>query len=67
MESFSVSASSPTIELQLYTFIQEQVFFLLMRNCKGIWENAIEREWTKFCLLIKEHLIIHVVQELYLA
>ncbi|MBA0727973.1 hypothetical protein Golax_000918 [Gossypium laxum] len=38
-----------------------------MRNCKGIWENTIEREWMKFCLPVEEPLIIHVVQEFYLA
>ncbi|MBA0746780.1 hypothetical protein Gogos_009269 [Gossypium gossypioides] len=38
-----------------------------MRNCKGIWENATEREWTKFCLPSKKPLIILVVQEFYLA
>ncbi|MBA0696462.1 hypothetical protein Goari_003013, partial [Gossypium aridum] len=27
-----------------------------MKNCKGIWENTTEREWTKFCLLAKEPL-----------
>ncbi|MFQ6661806.1 hypothetical protein Gotur_029837 [Gossypium turneri] len=62
MASFSISASGPSIEfqesntdkylqqLQLSTFIQEQGFDLLIRSCKRIWENAIEREWTKFCL-----------------
>ncbi|MBA0833897.1 hypothetical protein Goarm_006308 [Gossypium armourianum] len=79
MTSFSTSASSPTIEfeegdmdkylqqLQLYTFTQEQGFDLLIRNYKGIWENITEREWTKFCLLAEEPLIISVVQEFYLA
>ncbi|MBA0777667.1 hypothetical protein Gotri_005662 [Gossypium trilobum] len=79
MASFSASASSPTIEfqesdmdkylqqLQPYTFIQEHGFDLLMRNCKGIWENTIEREWMKFCLPTEEPLIIPVVQEFYLA
>ncbi|MBA0642163.1 hypothetical protein Goklo_026601 [Gossypium klotzschianum] len=38
-----------------------------MRNCKGIWENASEREWTKFCLPFEELIIIPVVQEFYLA
>ncbi|MBA0722854.1 hypothetical protein Golax_003495 [Gossypium laxum] len=38
-----------------------------MRNCKGIWEITIEREWTKFCLPAEEPLIIPVVQEFYLA
>ncbi|MBA0816331.1 hypothetical protein Gohar_001009 [Gossypium harknessii] len=38
-----------------------------MRNCKGIWENTIEREWMKFFLPVKEPLIIHVVQEFYLG
>ncbi|MBA0695897.1 hypothetical protein Goari_002494, partial [Gossypium aridum] len=70
MESFSASASSLAIEfqegdmekylqqLQLYIFIQEQEFDHLMRNCKGMWDNAIEREWKKFCLPSKEPLII---------
>ncbi|MFQ6622030.1 hypothetical protein Gotur_002604 [Gossypium turneri] len=38
-----------------------------MGNCKGIWENATEREWTKFCLPFEEPIIIPVVQEFYLA
>ncbi|MFQ6642690.1 hypothetical protein Gotur_018754 [Gossypium turneri] len=38
-----------------------------MRNYKGIWEIAIEREWTKFCLSPEEPKIILVVQEFYLA
>ncbi|MBA0749361.1 hypothetical protein Gogos_003305 [Gossypium gossypioides] len=38
-----------------------------MRNCKGIWENATEGEWTKFCLPVEEPLIIPMVQEFYLA
>ncbi|MBA0809388.1 hypothetical protein Gohar_025047 [Gossypium harknessii] len=79
MASFSVSTSSPTVEfqegdmdkylqqLQSYTFIQEQGFNPLMRNCKGIWENATEREWTKFCFPSKKPLIILVVQEFYLT
>ncbi|MBA0568371.1 hypothetical protein Golob_005870 [Gossypium lobatum] len=25
-----------------------------MRNCKKIWENATERDWTEFCLLVEE-------------
>ncbi|MBA0682228.1 hypothetical protein Goari_023963, partial [Gossypium aridum] len=25
-----------------------------MRNCKGIWENATEREWKEFCLPAEE-------------
>ncbi|MBA0661899.1 hypothetical protein Goklo_006124 [Gossypium klotzschianum] len=37
-----------------------------MRNCKGIWENTKEREWTKFCLPAEEPLIIPVVQKFYL-
>ncbi|MBA0687175.1 hypothetical protein Goari_014730 [Gossypium aridum] len=52
---------------QLYTFIQKQGFNSLMRNCKGIWENPIEREWTKFCLSSEELTIIPIVQEFYLA
>ncbi|MBA0694013.1 hypothetical protein Goari_004348 [Gossypium aridum] len=79
MASFSASASSPAIEfqeidmdkylqqLQPYTFIQEHGFDPLLRNCKGIWEITIEREWTKFCLPAEEPLIIPVVQEFYLA
>ncbi|MBA0869865.1 hypothetical protein Goshw_004459 [Gossypium schwendimanii] len=78
MASFSASASSLAIEfqegdmekylqqLQLYIFIQEQEFDHLMRNCKGMWDNAIEREWKKFCLPSEEPLIIPVVQEFYL-
>ncbi|MBA0655845.1 hypothetical protein Goklo_008268 [Gossypium klotzschianum] len=54
-------------QLQPYTFIQEQGFNPLMRNCKGIWENATEREWKKLCLPSEEPIIIHVVQEFYLA
>ncbi|MBA0792564.1 hypothetical protein Gohar_017055 [Gossypium harknessii] len=38
-----------------------------MRNCKGIWENAIEREWTNFCLPSEEPTIFPIVQEFYLA
>ncbi|MBA0725194.1 hypothetical protein Golax_021799 [Gossypium laxum] len=38
-----------------------------MKNCKGIWENTTEREWTKFCLLAKEPLKVLVVQEFYLV
>ncbi|MFQ6667382.1 hypothetical protein Gotur_033425 [Gossypium turneri] len=38
-----------------------------MRNCKGIWENATEREWKKLFLPFEEPIIIHVVQEFYLA
>ncbi|MBA0742145.1 hypothetical protein Gogos_015241 [Gossypium gossypioides] len=38
-----------------------------MKNCKGIWENAIERQWKKFCFPSEEPLIILVVQEFYLA
>ncbi|MBA0848292.1 hypothetical protein Goshw_000128 [Gossypium schwendimanii] len=72
MASFSESASSLAIvfqegnldkylqQLQSYTFIQEQGFDPLVRNCKGILENAIEREWKKFCLPSKEPLIILV-------
>ncbi|MBA0624804.1 hypothetical protein Godav_010092 [Gossypium davidsonii] len=79
MASFSASASSLAIEfqegdmdkylqqLQSYTFIQEQGFDPLMRNCKGIWENATKREWKKFCLLVEKPLIILVVQDFYLA
>ncbi|MBA0840634.1 hypothetical protein Goarm_003205, partial [Gossypium armourianum] len=78
MASFSASASIPAIkfqegdmdkylqQLQLYIFIQKQEFDHLMRNCKGIWDNAIEREWKKFCLPSEEPLIIPVVQEFYL-
>ncbi|MFQ6640614.1 hypothetical protein Gotur_016387 [Gossypium turneri] len=59
MASLSVSTSSPAVEfqegdmdkylqqLQPYTFIKEQGFDPLMRNCKGIWKNAIKKEWTK--------------------
>ncbi|KAH1055811.1 hypothetical protein J1N35_033876 [Gossypium stocksii] len=54
-------------QLQPYTFIQEQGFDPLMRNCKGIWENATEREWTKFCFPSEEPVIIPMVQEFYLA
>ncbi|MBA0550796.1 hypothetical protein Golob_021711, partial [Gossypium lobatum] len=36
-------------------------------NCKGVWENAIEREWTNFCLSFEEPTIIPIVQEFYLA
>ncbi|MBA0864806.1 hypothetical protein Goshw_006358 [Gossypium schwendimanii] len=79
MASFSISASGPSIEfqesdmdkylqqLQLYAFIQERGFDLLMRSCKRIWENAIEREWTKFCLPFQEPTIIPIMQEFYLA
>ncbi|MBA0777634.1 hypothetical protein Gotri_005630 [Gossypium trilobum] len=38
-----------------------------MRECKGMWENASEREWTKFCLPAKEPIVIPLVQEFYLA
>ncbi|MBA0730894.1 hypothetical protein Golax_025739 [Gossypium laxum] len=38
-----------------------------MRNCKGIWENAIEKEWNKLCLPSEELIIIPIVQEFYLA
>ncbi|MBA0748102.1 hypothetical protein Gogos_004954 [Gossypium gossypioides] len=38
-----------------------------MRNCKGIWENAIGREWTKFYFPSEEPVIIPMVQEFYLA
>ncbi|MBA0634801.1 hypothetical protein Godav_029670 [Gossypium davidsonii] len=38
-----------------------------MRNCKGIWENATKREWTKFYFPAEEPLIIPMVQEFYLA
>ncbi|MBA0694153.1 hypothetical protein Goari_004474 [Gossypium aridum] len=66
MASFSASTLSPAIEyqegnmdkylqqLQSYTFIQEQGFDPLMRNCKRMWENATEREWMEFCLLVEE-------------
>ncbi|MBA0851467.1 hypothetical protein Goshw_020380, partial [Gossypium schwendimanii] len=37
-----------------------------MRNCKRVWEIAIEREWTSFCLPYEEPTIILVVQEFYL-
>ncbi|MBA0776355.1 hypothetical protein Gotri_011360 [Gossypium trilobum] len=79
MASFSTSASSLAIEfqegdmdkylqqLQSYTFIQEQGFDPLMRNCKGIWENATKREWKKFCLLVEKPLIILMVQDFYLT
>ncbi|MBA0550511.1 hypothetical protein Golob_021451, partial [Gossypium lobatum] len=36
-------------------------------NCKGISENAIEREWTNFCLPSEEPTIFPIVQEFYLA
>ncbi|MBA0562733.1 hypothetical protein Golob_007756 [Gossypium lobatum] len=74
MASFSSSISSPAVELQEgdmdkylqklqpYTFIQEQGFNPLMRNCKGIWENATEREWTKFCLPSEKPTIILMVR-----
>ncbi|MBA0655804.1 hypothetical protein Goklo_008233 [Gossypium klotzschianum] len=54
-------------QLQPYTFIQEQTFDPLMRNCKGIWEIATEREWTNFYLPLEEPTIIPIVQEFYLA
>ncbi|MBA0693982.1 hypothetical protein Goari_004318, partial [Gossypium aridum] len=38
-----------------------------MRECKGMWENANEREWTKFCLLAEKAIIIPLAQEFYLA
>ncbi|MBA0710924.1 hypothetical protein Golax_010175 [Gossypium laxum] len=38
-----------------------------MRNFKGIWENATEWQWTKYCLLDEEPLIISMVQEFYLG
>ncbi|MBA0793064.1 hypothetical protein Gohar_017497 [Gossypium harknessii] len=38
-----------------------------MRECKGIWENATEREWTKFCLPAEEPTVSPLVQEFYLA
>ncbi|MBA0820611.1 hypothetical protein Gohar_028027 [Gossypium harknessii] len=38
-----------------------------MRNWKGIWENATEREWTKFCLSSEEPTIIPIVQEFFLV
>ncbi|MBA0783633.1 hypothetical protein Gotri_001319 [Gossypium trilobum] len=72
MTSFGASASSPAIEfqqddmdkylqwLQSYTFVQEQGFDPLMRDCKGIWENTTKREWTKFCLPAEDPLIIPV-------
>ncbi|MBA0850671.1 hypothetical protein Goshw_004121 [Gossypium schwendimanii] len=39
----------------------------LVRNCKGVWETATEREWTIFCLAPEELTIIPVVQEFYLT
>ncbi|MBA0804941.1 hypothetical protein Gohar_004493 [Gossypium harknessii] len=54
-------------QLQPYTFIQEQTFDPLMRNCNGIWEIATEREWTNFYLPLEEPTIIPIVQEFYLA
>ncbi|MBA0699553.1 hypothetical protein Goari_001177 [Gossypium aridum] len=44
--------------LQSYTFVQEQGFDPLMRDCKGIWENTTKREWTKFYLPAEDPLII---------
>ncbi|MBA0762948.1 hypothetical protein Gotri_012490 [Gossypium trilobum] len=41
-------------QLQPYTFIQEQGFDPLMRNCKSVGEIATEREWTNFCLPLEE-------------
>ncbi|MBA0810498.1 hypothetical protein Gohar_002489, partial [Gossypium harknessii] len=38
-----------------------------MRECKGMWENAGEREWTKFYLPAEEPIVIPLVQEFYLA
>ncbi|MBA0550992.1 hypothetical protein Golob_021896, partial [Gossypium lobatum] len=38
-----------------------------MREYKGIWENATEREWTKFCLPAEEPTVSPLVQEFYLA
>ncbi|MBA0794167.1 hypothetical protein Gohar_018518, partial [Gossypium harknessii] len=38
-----------------------------MSNCKGIWENTTDREWTNFCLLSEKPRIIPIVQEFYLA
>ncbi|MBA0799851.1 hypothetical protein Gohar_010340 [Gossypium harknessii] len=79
MANFSASTLSQTIEfkegnmdkylqqLQLYTFIQEQGFDHLMKNCKRIWESAAKRKWTKFCLSAEELLIILMVQEFCLA
>ncbi|MBA0839007.1 hypothetical protein Goarm_004782 [Gossypium armourianum] len=32
-----------------------------------MWENAGEREWTKFCLPAEEPIVIPLVQEFYLA
>ncbi|MFQ6662399.1 hypothetical protein Gotur_030244 [Gossypium turneri] len=54
-------------QLELYTFIQEHRFDPVMRNCKGIWENTIEKEWNKLCLPSEELIIILIVQEFYLA
>ncbi|MBA0626213.1 hypothetical protein Godav_003920 [Gossypium davidsonii] len=73
MARFCTSVSSPSIEFQEididkylqqpqpYTFIQEQGFDPVMRNYKGVWEIAIEREWNKFCLSPEEPIIILVV------
>ncbi|MBA0568180.1 hypothetical protein Golob_005689, partial [Gossypium lobatum] len=70
MDSSNISVSSPIVEFQednveqylqqlwLYTFVQEQGFDPLMRECKGMWENASEREWTKFCLLAEKPKVI---------
>ncbi|MBA0756570.1 hypothetical protein Gogos_021884 [Gossypium gossypioides] len=38
-----------------------------MRNYKGMWEIAIEREWTNFCLPPEEPTVIPMVQEFYLV
>ncbi|MBA0597687.1 hypothetical protein Gorai_007487, partial [Gossypium raimondii] len=38
-----------------------------MRECKGMWENASEREWAKFYLPAEEPIVIPLVQEFYLA
>lgn len=79
MKNFCVNIMNQSIEfqeniidkylqqLQPYTFIQEQGFDPLMRNCKGVWEIAIEREWTNFCLPLEEQTVIPVVQEFYLT
>ncbi|MBA0702512.1 hypothetical protein Goari_005558 [Gossypium aridum] len=54
-------------QLEPYTFIQEHRFDPVMRNCKGIWENVIEKEWNKLCLPSEELIVIPIVQEFYLA
>ncbi|KAA3461854.1 DNA damage-inducible protein 1-like [Gossypium australe] len=38
-----------------------------MKIYKGIWENATEREWKKFCLPSEKPTIFCMVQEFYLS